>query len=169
MKKYVKTQEKTQNSRKKLKTKTQFFGMFRILRCENGVQKKACLRGMLLCAGSLYLQQRRYLAPQRPVTLSRHRLLSTEEILVYQWKCLYTRLNCENMESSINRSWKRPPWLTRKVWLTNRKRWSPPCCENRWPSKATNWSGVIRESKYAVGPRPCFGAEEVATSTPFMA
>ena len=40
----LKKKLKTQGKNSKLKTKTQFFGIFRILRCEKGVQKKACLK-----------------------------------------------------------------------------------------------------------------------------
>ena len=36
----LKKKLKTQGKNSKLKTKTQFFGIFRILRCEKGVQKK---------------------------------------------------------------------------------------------------------------------------------
>ena len=38
----LKKKLKTQGKNSKLKTKTQFFGIFRILRCEKGVQRKAC-------------------------------------------------------------------------------------------------------------------------------
>ena len=40
----LKKKLKTQGKNSKLKTKTQFFGIFRILRCEKGVQKKSLSR-----------------------------------------------------------------------------------------------------------------------------
>ena len=53
MKKYVKTQENTQNSRKKLKTedKNSIFRHFQnpALRCEKGVQKKPGLTHLKRC------------------------------------------------------------------------------------------------------------------------
>ena len=48
----LKKKLKTQGKNSKLKTKTQFFGIFRILRCEKGVQKKACITRIMVSKGT---------------------------------------------------------------------------------------------------------------------